>query len=538
MRFLLPWLMLGATSVSAAPIAVDPLKADVRELASDAYEGRVPGTPGEDRTIAYLIGRMQAIGLQPGNHGQWTQEVPLASVAIAADTPVTVSGRGAPLALAMNRDVAIATRRQQDVAVAAPLVFVGHGIVAPELGWNDYAGLDVRGKVVVVLVNDPDWRAKAAGRDAGRFEGRAMTYYGRYTYKFEEARRQGASGVLVVHADEPAGYPWAVIGTNVGRPAIGLDSADAGASELAFQGWVSHDAAARLLAAAGLDLAAQEQAATQPGFRGADLGLMLTMSLAPRVVKSRSRNVLGIVPGTAQPDEVVLFSAHWDHVGRCQPVNGDDLCNGAIDNASGTAGLLALAADFAAGPKLARSVLFVAVTAEEPGLLGSQYYAEHPVYPLAKTVGGINMDGLAVAGRYDGVTLLGAGKSELEPLMARLAAAQGRRLVAENSPEQGGYFRSDHFSLAKLGVPMLFPQSGGELVGKPAGSAAAAAADYTANRYHRPDDEYDPNWDWSGAVQDLELYAAFGRELASGSAWPNWYPDSQFRRIRDRSRPQ
>ncbi len=539
MRFILPLALLLTAAAPPPPIDVAQMKRDVETLASDAFEGRAPSTPGEDKTIAYLAQRMAAIGLKPGYNGKWLQPVPLVSITTDPAAQLRVAGGKEPMALAMNSDVAVLTRlAQPQVSVnASELVFVGHGIVAPERGWNDYAGVDVRGKTVLVLVNDPDWRTPAMGKAAGPFNGRAITYYGRYTYKYEEALRQGAAAALVIHADEPAGYPWGVIGTSVGRPAIGLDQGAAAGPALQYQGWITRAAAARLLASAGHDLAALEQAATRPDFRAINTGLTASLTLDNKVERSVSHNVVGLLPGKTRPDEAVLVTAHWDHVGRCKPdASGDDICNGALDNASGTAGLLALAGHFAKAPRTNRSLLFLAVTLEEAGLFGSAWYAEHPVFPLAKTVGGVNMDVLSMNGALDGFTITGAGQSELEALADKLAAKQGRRLVPEASPEKGRYFRSDHFSLARGGVPMLMAIGGGELIGKPPGAAQAAANDYVDNRYHQPSDEYDPNWDWGGAVQDLTLFADLARTLANGRDWPNWLPDSEFRAIRDQSR--
>jgi Zn-dependent M28 family amino/carboxypeptidase len=539
MRTLIPLLALLTAAAPPPQIDVQQMKRDIATLASDEFEGRAPATAGEAKTIAYLAQRMAAIGLKPGNNGQWLQPVPLVAITTDPAAPIRIAGGAAPLSLAMNSDVAVKSLRAQPrIAVdASDIVFVGYGIVAPERGWNDYAGLDVRGKTVLVLVNDPDWQTPAAGKDAGPFEGRAITYYGRFTYKYEEALRQGAAAALVIHDEEPAGYPWGVIGTSVGRPALDLDHGPNGAPALHYEGWITKAAAGRVLAAAGLDLTALEAAAKIKGFRAVPTKLTASLDADNKVERLLSHNVVGILPGTKRPDEVVLFSGHWDHVGRCKAdATGDDICNGALDNASGTAGVLALAGALAKAPRTERSMLFVSWTLEEAGLLGSRYYAEHPLFPLGKTVGGVNMDILGFYGAHDGLTIAGAGRSELEAMAARLAAVQGRRLVPEASPEKGRYFRSDHFSLAKLGVPMLMAIGGGELIGKPKGAAAAAANDYVDHRYHQPSDEYDPNWDWGGVVQDLTLFAEFGHELADGKDWPNWLPGSEFRSIRDQSR--
>ncbi len=531
-------LLALLASVPAAAISVAQLKADTQILASDAFEGRRPGTAGETLAIAHITRRMAEIGLTPGNKGGWTQDVPMVTIT-AKPAALTIAGGSAPLSLAYGPDQVVWTKRQvaQQVLAASPIVFVGHGINAPERGWNDYAGVDVRGKTVVILVNDPDWQASASGKDAGPFEGRAQTYYGRYSYKFEEAARQGAAAALIVHQDAPAAWPYTVVLTSMTGAQISLDTADKGASRVGVEGWLQHDAAARLLAAAGLDLAKLEVAAKQPGFRAIATPLTVSTTLENSIVPSLSKNVIGMVRGRVRPDEFVLYTAHWDHVGRCAvDATGDDICNGAVDNAMGVAGLLALAEDFAKGPAPERSMLFIAVTAEESGMLGSDYYAANPVYPLAQTVGGVNMDGLNVIGPRDGLTITGAGKSELEAMAATLAAGQGRRIIPEATPEKGFYFRSDHFSFAKRGVPMLAAGSGGEVIGKPAGFAAAAELDYLLHRYHQPSDNYDPNWDWRGAVEDLTLYRDLGRSLANSSAWPNWLPGSEFRTIRDASR--
>jgi Zn-dependent M28 family amino/carboxypeptidase len=531
-------LLLSATAPAAA-IDLAALKADTQTLSSDAYEGREPGTAGEAKSVAYLIDRMEALGLSPGGrNGSWTQDVPLATITAAPTVELAVAGGEAPMRFAYGSDVSLWTKRQVATSeiVNSPIVFVGHGISAPERGWDDFAGYDVRGKTLIFLVNDPDWQAADVGAKGGPFEGRAMTYYGRYLYKFEEAARRGAAAAIVIHQEAPIGWPWGVVQTSFTGPIIDIDSTDHGMGRIAAEGFITHGAATRLLASAGLDLAALERAAKVKGFKPIETGLTASLRIENSITRSASKNVLGMVRGSARPDEIVLVSAHWDHMGRCTAdASGDDICNGAVDNASGTAGLLAIAGDVVKA-KPARSVVFLAVTAEESGLLGSKYYAENPVWPLRQTVGGVNMDSLNVIGLTDGFTITGAGKSELEAMALALAAKQGRRPVPEARPEVGGYFRSDHFSLARVGVPMLSGGSGGELVGKPAGSFAAAARDYGANRYHQPSDEYDAAWDWTGAVADVELYRDLTLDLARSSAWPNWFPTAEFRALRDRAR--
>lgn len=527
---------LGMPALAEAPsLSVETVKEVTRTLSSDAFEGRAPATPGEDKTIGYIAGRFAAAGLSPANGTSWFQDVPMVEITADPAAQLLVTGGRTPLSFAYKTDmVAMSYRMVPRTEIrASEIVFVGYGINAPERGWNDYAGLDVKGKTVVILINDPDHAAKDLN---GPFGGRAMTYYGRWTYKYEEAARQGAAAALIVHDEYPAAYPWGVVVSSWTGPQIHLDRQDMGMDQTAANGWITLDAARRLLAAAGRDFDALSAAARKKGFRAVPLGLKADLAFDNSIRRQASRNVVGILPGTARPDEVVLYSAHWDHLGRCEPQGGDDICNGALDNASGIGGLVALAEAHAKAGPAERTIAFLAVTAEESGLLGSEYYAANPLFPLSKTVGGINMDGLNMIGRTRDVVVIGAGKSELEPMLAPLVAAQGRTVVAEPTPEKGFFYRSDHFSLAKRGVPMIYFDSGEDLIvgGKTAG--AAAAADYTSNRYHKPSDEYDPGTDWSGAIEDLQLNYSLGRALAQGKGWPNWYSSAEFRAARDKSR--
>lgn len=530
------FLASSAPVVAAQPaVPVQTLKDVTRTLSSDAYAGRAPTSPEEAKTVAYIVSRMKAAGLKPGNKGKWTQDVPM--VEIAADpTPLTFAIDGKPaVTLAYKTDMVIGTTRivpKVDVKDSA-VVFVGYGINAPELGWNDYAGQDVKGKTVVILINDPDWETKTLD---GPFGGRAMTYYGRWTYKYEEAARQGAAAAIIVHDTEPAAYPFDVVVSSWAKPRLGLDAKDNHMGDSAAIGWMTLDGARRVFAAAGQDFDLLRNAAKARGFAAKPLGITMSVSMGNRIRRQMSRNVIGILPGKRAPNQYVLYSAHWDHLGRCLPVKGDGICNGAVDNASGTAGLIAIAEMNAKAGPAARSQVFLAVTAEESGLLGSKYYAENPVYPLAQTVGGVNMDGLNVLGPTRDVTIVGVGKSELDDYVRRWAAKGGRIVTPESTPEKGYYYRSDHFSFARLGVPMLDAGSGDDLVKGGVTAGRAAAEDYTVNRYHKPQDEYDPNWNWGGAVQDLTMYYGIGRELAMGNAWPNWAPTAEFRAIRDKSR--
>lgn len=524
------------TAPKVPAISVETMKEVTRVLSSDEFEGRAPGTPGEEKTLAYLVEQFEAAGLQPGNKGSWLQEVPLVEITGSNFSPLTVTGKGAPLSFASGKDfVANSYRAVPRTTISqSDLVFVGYGINAPEKGWNDYAGLDMRGKIAVILINDPDNDAPEVG---GLFNGKAMTYYGRWTYKYEEAARQGAAGALIVHDTYPAAYGWNVVESSNTGPQAFAQTADDGASETQVNGWIQKGVAETIFAAAGQDFAQLSAAAKRKGFKAVPLGLKADLSFDNAVRRFASKNVVGLLPGRTHPDEYVLYSAHWDHLGRCKPnAAGDDICNGAIDNATGTAALVALAKAHKQAGAPPRSLVFLAVTAEESGLLGSEYYGANPIFPLAQTVGGVNMDALSLAGPAKDVTVVGGGKSELDAYLARVLKAEHRTQTPDPKPQNGYYYRSDHFSLAKRGVPMFYVDGGEDLIegGKAAGEAYAK--DYTDNRYHGPDDEFDPAWDWSGALADLRVYYRLGRVLAESAAWPNWLPGDEFRRVRDESR--
>ncbi|AOH83453.1 peptidase M28 [Sphingomonas panacis] len=534
-------LLLGLTFLAAPALAQTPaisvqtLKDVTQTLSSDAFEGRKPATPAEDKTVAYIVERFKAAGLKPGVDGGWFQNVPLVDMTATNVAPLTITGGKTPLSFAYRTDMVVKTYRvTPHIAVKdSDVVFVGYGITAPERGWNDYAGVNVKGKTVIILVNDPDWQSPER---TGLFEGKAMTYYGRWVYKYEEAARQGAAAAIIVHDTEPAAYGWGVVQSSNTGPQLELDEKGDHMNESAAIGWVQLDKAKALFASAGKDFAALTEAAKHKGFRAVPLGLKASVAFDNTIRRQASKNVVGILPGTSAPNDYVLYSAHWDHLGHCDAVKGDGICNGALDNASGVAGLVALAGAQAKAGPAKRSIVFLSVTAEEAGLLGSRYYAEHPVYPLSHTVGGVNMDVLNVKGRTHDFEITGAGKSELEDRMKILVEAQGRVVKPEPNPERGSYFRSDHFSFAKLGVPMFDGGAGEDLVVGGEAAGHAATLDYIANRYHKPQDEYDPKWDWSGAVEDLTLYYRLGRELADGDAWPNWYKTAEFRAIRDKQR--
>lgn len=521
----------AATAQEAPAVPVDTLKDVTRVLSSDEFEGRAPGTPGEEKTIAYLEEQFAAAGLEPGNNGSWVQDVPLVEITAQNIAPLTIAGADYSYG---DQWVGVTYREQDQISLAdSEIVFVGFGINAPERGWNDYAGVDMHGKTALILVNDADYASDSL---EGTFNGRAMTYYGRWTYKFEEAARQGAAGAIIVHADFPAAYGWNVVESSWSGPQVYAARKDGGMSQTKVNGWVTHDVAEAIASAAGQDLAQLEEAATQPGFTAIPLGITASTSFDNAIRRFASANVVGVLPGSERPDEYVLNTAHWDHLGHCTPApDGDDICNGAVDNATGVAALVALAQMNHEAGAPERSMVFLAVTAEESGLLGSEYYGANPVFPLSQTVGGVNMDALYVLGPARDVVAIGGGKSELDATLERAVAGQGRTITADPNPQAGYYYRSDHFSLAKRGVPMLYAKSGQDLFDGGLEAGEAGHADYTANHYHGPKDEYDPNWDWSGVAQDVALYYAIGRELADSADWPNWVEGDEFRATRDAS---
>jgi len=526
-----------AQSKAPAQPSTDTMRRVVERLSSDAFEGRAPGTAGEEKTLALLVAEFKRLGLQPGNKGSFLQDVPLVEITARNISPLRFTGGRAPVTAAYSPEFVVGTYRTAQPRVDlkdSPVVFVGYGINAPEKNWNDYAGLDVRGKTVVILVNDPDYETPGL---TGTFNGRAMTYYGRWTYKFEEAARQGAAGAIIVHDTRPAAYGWNVVQSSWTGAQQVADSSNDNADQSLAIGWINNAKAAELMRSAGQDLGQLTAAAKRPGFKPVDLGVKMSVSFDNRVRKHLSKNVVAVLPGTERPDEYVLYSAHWDHLGRCEKApDGDDICNGAVDNATGTAALVALAEANAKAGRTPRSQVFLAVTAEESGLLGARYYAANPVFPLGQTVGGVNMDALSVAGPARNVVVVGRGKSELDAYLDRALKVAGRVASDEPTPEKGFYYRSDHFEFAKRGVPMLYFEGGDDLVAGGKAAGAAAAKDYEEHRYHGPKDQLDGTWNWAGIQGDLNLYYATGRELATTTAWPNWNPGDEFRAARDASR--
>ena len=518
-----PDAALDLPDVADGTLSEETMKRVTERLSSDEFEGRAPGTAGEEKTIAYLIEEFGKAGLEPGNNGSWVQDVPLVEITGKDFAPLTISGGdNGDIKLNYATDWVGATYRE-DVETKlddSELVFVGYGINAPEKGWNDYEGLDMKGKTAVILVNDPDFGAETLD---GPFNGKAMTYYGRWTYKYEEAGRQGAAAAIIIHDTEPAAYGWNVVESSWSGPQAYADRGDNPPPMTKLNGWVQKEKAREILAAAGQDLDDLMAAARKDDFKAVPLGLKASTSFRNDIRTFASKNVIGILTGSERPDEYVMHTAHWDHLGRCTPApDGDDICNGAVDNATGTAALVALAEAHAKAGPTKRSLVFLAVTAEESGLLGADYYAANPVFPLNKTVGGINMDAFLVAGPAKDVTVVGPGKSQLDLFLDKALMSDDRVTTPNPNPEAGYYYRSDHFAFAKRGVPMLYLDGGEDLVdgGKEAG--AAVQADYRDNRYHGPKDEYDPNWDWSGVMADLRLFYRIGRMLGDSTSWPNW----------------
>jgi Zn-dependent M28 family amino/carboxypeptidase len=518
-------------AATTAAITVEDLAAQIALLADDAFEGRGPGSKGEKLTVAYLISEFERIGLEPGNQGSWTQDVPMVEIRGEVVEPLTIRLGDTEMTLDYGSQAMVASRlTQAEISVAdSEVVFAGYGVVAPEYDWNDYAGLDAKGKTVVVLVNDPGF----GNDDAELFKGKAMTYYGRWSYKFEECARQGAAACLIVHETEGASYPWEVVQNSWGGPEFDLPR-DADADPVVpVQGWITRDSAVALFAAAGKDFDALRPTADVRGFSSFSLGGKASVKLTNQIREASSPNVLGLLKGSSRPDELIVYTAHWDHLGRTFGDPKDNIFNGAIDNATGIAGMLEIAEAFASGEPPARSILFLAVTLEESGLLGSRWYAENPVYPLTKTAANINMDALPIIGPTNDVVVVGYGSSELENVLRDAAAAQNRTVVQEPTPQNGFYYRSDHFNFAKVGVPALYAKGGFDHREKGEEYGRQMAIDYTSNRYHKPSDEYSADWDLRGAAEDLQLLHEVGRRVADSDGWPQWLEGSEFKARRD-----
>jgi Zn-dependent M28 family amino/carboxypeptidase len=512
----------------------------IKVLASDAFEGRAPGTKGEELTVAYLVEQLRKIGLQPGNpDGTWVQAVPLVGTTVQGSPSLTFRRGTRERKLAWRDDYVAWTKRvaARTSLDASDLVFVGYGVQAPEYHWDDFKGVDLRGKTMVVLVGDPPVPdpAKPGELDPKTFGGKAMTYYGRWTYKYEMGAKLGAAGVLIVHETGPAGYPFAIVQGKTTEQ-FDLETRDGNASRAAVEGWITLDQAKGLFEMAGQEFGVLKAKAASRQFQPLPLGVTATVSLANAIRKVPSANVVAKIEGAdpALKDQWVVYTSHWDHFGIGPAVNGDRIYHGAIDNASGTGGLIELARAFSTTtPRPRRSVLFVFVTAEEQGLLGSTAYAEHPLYPLEKTVAALNLDALNVHGRTRDLTIIGLGLSGLDDVVRKAAAAQGRVVKPDPMPEKGSYYRSDHFSFACKGVPSIHAGGGIEFVGKPADYGTRVLQEYIRDDYHKPSDIVRPDWDMSGAVEDLALYLRVGHAVASTDWWPEWKPGAEWKPLRD-----
>jgi len=520
----------GLGRMQAPAISAEEYARHIATLSADEFEGRKPGTAGERKTVEYLVAEFKKLGLEPGNGDSFLQQVPIVEITAGSDARLQLGSAE----LKYMQDMVIWTKRLvPEISVAdSPLVFVGHGVVAPELGWNDYAGVDMRGKTAVILINDPGF----ATNDPKLFRGRAMTYYGRWTYKFEEAMRQGAAGALIIHDDVPAAYPWDTVQNSWSGPQLDTVAADGNASRAAIEGWITRSAGDALLRQNGLSYEQMLQAASRPGFKPIELAQRASGSLRNAIRRSSSPNVIARLPGSKNPDEYVFYMAHWDHLGRAFGRSGDTIFNGALDNATGTAGLLTIAKAYSEmRQRPERSIVFLAVTLEESGLLGSAYYVANPVYPLNRTVAAFNMDAITWGGPTKDVTVVGYGASELEDYLVRAARRQDRVVMPEPTPENGFFFRSDHFNFAKVGVPALYIKLGVEDREKGAEWAKARNAEFTLKDYHKPSDEFRPGTDLRGGLEDITLLYDIGRTLANERRFPQWYRQSEFRAARDRS---
>ncbi|MBA2238459.1 MAG: M28 family peptidase [Lysobacter sp.] len=547
----------AAASASGGAIDATDFAAHVRTLASDEFGGRAPGSPGEEKTVEYLVAQFKELGLKPGNGDSYVQSVPMVeTTANETTTKLTLDVKGKARELDFGDDMVIGTRTGKPKVEIddSQLVFVGFGVNAPEQGWNDYEGIDVKGKTVVMFVNDPGFRSK----DDKLFEGKRMTYYGRWTYKSEEAARQGAAAALIIHDTDAASYGWDVVKNSWSGAQFDLPASVDPDPRLPAQGWITDEVARTLLADVGQDLDTLYKTANERGFKAIPLDASMSLELHSTSQEKSSNNVVAILPGSTRPDEAVVYMAHWDHLGdhahedepaaadAAAPVDSDAtkaevadaIYNGAVDNATGVAGILEIAEAFATQqPPPERSIVFLAVTLEESGLLGSKFYVANPTIPLKDTVAVINLDAMSVLGKSRDITVVGMGNSELEDILKEVASEQGRVLAAEPTPQAGYYFRSDHFNFAKAGVPALYAKGGDDLVEGGAQAGQKGQTDYRENRYHQPADEFDESWPLEGIIQDLEALYGVGKRLASSEQWPNWYEGNPFRAAREQSRP-
>jgi len=530
----------AARVATADPIAVGveamneiDYRRHIEILASDEFGGRAPASPGEELTVNYLVNAFESLGLEPANGDSYTQDVPLAWVEATNKPEMHISGgEGDDLVIEYATEQVMWTRQQvpQTTLEDSELVFVGYGINAPERDWNDYADVDVKGKTVVILINDPGY----ATQDPELFNGNAMTYYGRWDYKFGEAARQGATGAIMIHDRLPAAYGWSTVTNSWTGPQFDMVLPNHGEGLAAMESWVTRESAEALFKKAGLNLDEMYEKAKTPGFTAVPMDLKASATIINDFEMVNSRNVAAILRGSEAPDEIFIYMAHWDHLGTDPKLEGDQIYNGALDNASGTAALLEIAKAYATMPQAPRrSVLFLSVTAEEQGLLGSLYYAANPLFPLNNTVGGLNMDGMNNFGATRDITVVGLGMSDLDDYLTAAAAAQERVVEGDREAEKGYYYRSDHFELAKEGVPMLYPAGGYDDREKGVAYGMEKANEYTEDHYHRVSDEYDLSWNVTGALEDMEMFFKTGLDVANSTDWPNWKEGTEFKAVRD-----
>jgi len=511
----------------------DSLKQHIKVLASDEFMGRKPFSIGETKAVEYIKNTFEKMGLEPGNGNNFLQDVPLVEITPNADAAMKITSSKGSFELKKTEDFVLSTEKTDSVISLNndELVFAGYGVVAPEYNWNDYAGLDVKGKVVLVMVNDPGFGTN----DTTLFKGNTMTYYGRWTYKYEEAARQGAKACLIIHNTKAASYPFSVVQNSWGTSNLFLDKRGSKEQQLSLQGWVSGNAAKKLLTAAGKDTTLLASANVK-GFKAVPLDLKLSLNVKVKAVYNMSHNVVAKITGSKRPDEYIIYTAHWDHLGvGKKDAKGDSIYNGAIDNASGTAALLEIAKAFKSlKQKPERTVIFLSVTAEEQGLLGSAYYAHHPIYPLNKTVANLNMDGINAFGKTNDIMVVGQGQNEVEDYVAEVAKLQGRYISKEEHLEAGHYYRSDHFNFAKVGVPALDCSAGQDFIGKEKGYGEKLRDDYVNNHYHKPADEFDNNWTFDGGIMDIKMLFLVGKKIANETTFLKWKNGSEFKAIRER----
>ncbi|MGB0922740.1 MAG: M28 family peptidase [Pseudoalteromonas shioyasakiensis] len=503
----------------------EQLAEHIKVLASDEFGGRAPSSKGEELTLAYLTDQFKALGFEPGNGDSFLQEVPLVSLEADSDMVLTIGGKD----YQYKKDMVMGSSRisaKQSIK-DSELVFVGYGVNAPEYNWNDYEGIDVKGKTVVMLVNDPGFATK----NPDLFTGDAMTYYGRWTYKYEEASRQGAAGAIIIHETAPASYPWSVVENSWSGEQFGFQKENNNMDRVAVEGWVTTDVAKELFTKAGLDFDTMKANAAKGAYH-VDMGdLTASVEVNNTIKKSISYNFIATLPGSEKPDEHIIYSAHWDHLGTDKTRKGDQIYNGAHDNATGTAGLIEVAEAFATLPEHpSRSMTFLAVTAEEQGLLGSKYYAANPVIPASQTVANINMDSLNLLGKVKDISVVGIGKSEMDSLLETAAKAQGRTVSGDPKPSSGGYYRSDHFAFANMGVPAMYAGGGSEALDEETANYRKRMSLVLRGCYHQPCDRYRDEWDLSGAVQDLQLFYQVGFDISERKEWPTWNATSEFQR--------